>query len=86
MRAAFAQFRSIRKDAEDNKAAMARKLAMPVLAIGGAKSFGATQAVVMRNAAVDVTEAVIPDAGHWLMEEAPAATVRVIRQFLDTKN
>jgi pimeloyl-ACP methyl ester carboxylesterase len=86
MRASFAQFRSIRKDAEDNKAAMARKLAMPVLAIGGAKSFGATQAVVMRNAAVDVTEAVIPDAGHWLMEEAPAATVRVIRQFLDTKH
>jgi pimeloyl-ACP methyl ester carboxylesterase len=39
----------------------------------------------MRNAATDVTELVIPDAGHWLMEEQPAVTVKAIRQFLDTK-
>jgi pimeloyl-ACP methyl ester carboxylesterase len=83
MHAAFAQFRAIRKDAEDNKIAMAKKLAMPVLAIGGAASFGATQAVVMRNAALHVTEVVIPDAGHWLMEENPEATVAAIRGFLD---
>lgn len=38
MRSAFAQFRAIRQDAEDNKVAMATKLAMPVLAIGGEKS------------------------------------------------
>jgi len=85
MRAAFAQFRSIRTDAEDNKKAIATKLTIPVLAVGGEKSFGATEAVVMRNAATDVTELVIPDAGHWLMEEQPAATVKAIRQFLDTK-
>jgi pimeloyl-ACP methyl ester carboxylesterase len=85
MRAAFAQFRSIRTDAEDNKKAIATKLTIPVLAVGGEKSFGATEAVVMRNAATDVTELVIPDAGHWLMEEQPAVTVKAIRQFLDTK-
>jgi pimeloyl-ACP methyl ester carboxylesterase len=85
MRAAFAQFRSLRKDADDNKKAIATKLTVPVLAIGGEKSFGATQAVVMRNAATDVTEVVIPDAGHWLMEEQPAATVQAIRLFLDGK-
>jgi pimeloyl-ACP methyl ester carboxylesterase len=56
-----------------------------VLAVGGEKSFGATEAVVMRNAATDVTELVIPDAGHWLMEEQPAVTVKALRQFLDTK-
>jgi pimeloyl-ACP methyl ester carboxylesterase len=60
-------------------------LTIPVLAVGGEKSFGATQAVVMRNAATDVTEVVIPDAGHWLMEEQPVATVKAIRQFLDRK-
>jgi pimeloyl-ACP methyl ester carboxylesterase len=85
MHAAFAQFRAIRKDAEDNKVAMAAKLTMPVLAIGGAKSFGAMEATVMRNAASDLTEIVIPDAGHWLMEESPTATVGAIRSFLDTK-
>ena len=31
----------------------------------------------------NVQGAVVPDAGHWLMEEQPAATVKVIRAFLD---
>jgi pimeloyl-ACP methyl ester carboxylesterase len=61
------------------------KLTMPVLAIGGDKSFGATMAVVMRAAATDVTELVIPHSGHWLMEEQPAATIAAIRSFLDRK-
>ena len=83
MHDAFAQFRSIRKDAEDNKTAMATKLTMPVLAIGGEKSFGANEAVVMRNAATHVTELVVPHAGHWLMEEAPDVTIPAIHHFID---
>jgi pimeloyl-ACP methyl ester carboxylesterase len=43
------------------------------------------EAVVMRNAATDVTEVVIPGAGHWLMEEDPAATIKAVRAFLDGK-
>ena len=39
---------------------MMTRLTMPVLAIGGARSFGATEAVVMRNVATIVTEVVIP--------------------------
>jgi len=85
MHAAFAQFRAIRTDAEDNKKAIATKLTMPVLAIGGEKSFGKMEAVVMRNAATDATEVVIPGAGHWLMEEDPAATIKAVRAFLDGK-
>ncbi len=85
MRAAFAQFNSIRQDAEDNKVAMATKLGMPVLAIGGEKSFGANEAVVMRNAATDVTELVVPNAGHWLMEEATSATITAVRAFLSRR-
>jgi len=56
---------------------------MPVLAVGGEKSFGVLQAVIMRNAATKVTEAVVAEAGHWLMEERPAETVALIRAFLD---
>jgi pimeloyl-ACP methyl ester carboxylesterase len=82
MHAAFAQFRSIRQDAVDNEASMKTRLTMPVLAIGGEKSFGANEAIVMRNAADNVTEVVIPGAGHWLMEEAPAATIQAIRAFI----
>jgi len=36
-----------------------------------AKAFGANVAVVMRNASTNVQELVVPNAGHWLMEEAP---------------
>ena len=82
MAAAFAQFQSIRKDAVDNAESLKAPLAMPVLAIGGEKSFGANEAAVMRNAATDVTEVVMPGAGHWLMEEAPEATIKTVKDFL----
>jgi hypothetical protein len=51
------------------------KLTMPVLALGGEKSFGPMMATVMRFAASNVTEGVVPDSGHWIMEENPKATV-----------
>ncbi|MFV3307985.1 alpha/beta hydrolase [Pseudomonas sp. NY15181] len=82
MRAAFSQFRSIRQDAVDNEASNKTRLKMPVLAVGGAKSFGANEAIVMRNAADNVTEVVVPGAGHWLMEEAPTQTIQAIRKFM----
>ncbi|MEA2731255.1 MAG: hypothetical protein QOF70_5730 [Acetobacteraceae bacterium] len=87
MHAGFNQFAAFDQDAIDNKAFVAAgKLTMPVLAIGGAASFGATMALVMRAAATNVTECVIPNAGHWLMEEQPAATIAAVRGFLDRAN
>jgi len=87
MHAGFNQFAAFDQDASDNKAFLALgKLTMPVLAVGGEKSFGTTMAVVMRAAALDVTEAVIPNSGHWLMEEQPAATIAAVRAFLAPKS
>jgi pimeloyl-ACP methyl ester carboxylesterase/quercetin dioxygenase-like cupin family protein len=85
MHSAFEQFAAFSKDAEDNKVTQRTKLPMPVLAVGGAKSFGALMAVNMRNIADDVTEAIVPEAGHWLMEENPEATVALIGDFLSEK-
>jgi pimeloyl-ACP methyl ester carboxylesterase len=83
MHAAFEQFAAFSQDAVDNKALAAKgKLAVPVLAIGADKSFGTTQADVMRFVASDVSAQVIADSGHWLMEEQPAATVAAITAFL----
>jgi pimeloyl-ACP methyl ester carboxylesterase len=76
MRAGFAHFTAFSQDVEDNKIFQRTKLTMPVLAVGGEKSFGATEAVVMRNVATNVREAVVPGAGHWLMEESPTFTHR----------
>jgi pimeloyl-ACP methyl ester carboxylesterase len=85
MKAAFAQFNTIAShDVADNRASSKVKLTMPVLAIGGEKSFGANMAVVMRNAATNVKEAVVPGAGHWLMEESPEATIKLVDDFLAT--
>jgi len=84
MHAGFMQFAAFDQDAIDNRASLALgRLPMPVLAIGGDHSFGATMAFVMRFAADDVHQAVIPGSGHWLMEEQPQATVAAIRAFLD---
>ncbi|CAH2404310.1 alpha/beta fold hydrolase [Mesorhizobium escarrei] len=58
---------------------------MPVLAIGGEKLFGPMMATVMRFAASDVTEGVVPDSGHWIMEENPQATLAMIRGFLGSR-
>jgi pimeloyl-ACP methyl ester carboxylesterase len=67
----------------DNKAFLAKgPLPIPVLAIGDEKSFGPMMATVARAAASNVQGAVIPDSGHWLMEEQPQATVSVILNFL----
>ena len=86
MHAGFEQFHAFDQDAIDDQALLAKgKLTMPVLGIGGAKSFGPTMATVMRACAINVTEGVIPDSGHWLMEEQPAATVAMVRAFLDKK-
>jgi Predicted hydrolases or acyltransferases (alpha/beta hydrolase superfamily) len=83
MHSGFAQFAAFDQDAIDNRAFLAHdRLKMPVLALGGEKSFGATMAAVMRAGADDVTEGIVPDSGHWIMEENPRATIRLVRDFL----
>jgi pimeloyl-ACP methyl ester carboxylesterase len=84
MHCAFEQFAAFRQDAIDNREFLKRgKLTLPVLAVGAEKSFGAGQAAELRFVASDVTQQVIANSGHWLMEEQPAATVAAIKAFLD---
>ena len=83
MHSAFEQFAAFSRDAADNKGFVANgKLTMPVLAIGAEKSFGTAMADEVRFVAADVTGVVVPNSGHWLMEEQPAATVAAIAEFL----
>lgn len=84
MHAGFAQFAAFDQDAIDNRAFLAKggTLAMPVLALGGEKSFGLTMAAVMRFTAGTVEEGVVPGSGHWIMEENPDATIALVGAFL----
>jgi len=84
MHAAFSQFKAFSQDAKDNQALLVKgKLATPVLAIGGNRSYGQTMATVARAAFTNVSAETIPDAGHWLMEEQPQAVIRFVRAYLD---
>ncbi|TGT90482.1 MULTISPECIES: alpha/beta hydrolase [unclassified Mesorhizobium] len=84
MHDAFEQFKAFDQDAIDNQAMLASggKLSMPVLAAGAEKSAGTSQADILRLVATDVTGAVVPASGHWIMEENPDATVKLITDFL----
>jgi pimeloyl-ACP methyl ester carboxylesterase len=84
MHDAFEQFKAFDQDAIDNQAMLSTggKLPMPVLAVGAEKSAGTTQADILRFVAADVTGAIVPASGHWIMEENPDATVKLITDFL----
>jgi len=83
MHAGFEQFKAFDQDAIDDEAFMAQgKLTMPVLAIGADHSFGPKMAEVMRFAASNVTQGIVPNSGHWIMEENPTATIALVTGFL----
>jgi pimeloyl-ACP methyl ester carboxylesterase len=84
MHDAFEQFGAFNQDAIDNRALLATggKLKMPILALGAEKSFGLGMAEVLRFVASNVTAGIVPDSGHWIMEENPQATVRLVTEFL----
>ena len=84
MHDAFEQFGAFAQDAADNKALLASngKLSMPVLAVGGEKSFGAGMVDELRFVATDVTGGTVPASGHWIMEENPQATTALVAGFI----
>ena len=83
MHAGFEQFKAFDQDAIDDQAFLAHgKLPMPVLAVGGEKSFGSQMAEIMRLAATNVEQGIVPNSGHWIMEENPTATIELITHFL----
>jgi pimeloyl-ACP methyl ester carboxylesterase len=84
MHDAFEQFAAFNQDAIDNKALLAArgKIGMPVLALGAEKSFGPGEAEVLRVVASNVTSGIIPASGHWVMEENPQATQKMVTDFI----
>ncbi|MBI1330163.1 MAG: alpha/beta fold hydrolase [Alphaproteobacteria bacterium] len=80
---AFEQFKAFPQDGIDNKAMLAKgKLTMPVYAIGGEKSYGAGMATELCYVATNVKGGIVPGSGHWIMEENPKETTKMIVDFL----
>jgi pimeloyl-ACP methyl ester carboxylesterase len=82
MHAGWAYFVSFQQAAKDFAGFSQTKLTMPVLSIGGAKSLGEPLGNQMKLVATDVTTVVLPNTGHWLMEEQPEITMDALLQFL----
>jgi pimeloyl-ACP methyl ester carboxylesterase len=85
MHYAFEQFAAFSQDAKDNREFAQKKLTMPILALGGDKSFADMQPVIMREVGTNVEAGVITNSGHWIMEEQPGQTVKLVTDFLNKK-
>lgn len=87
MRALFSIYRALPQDAEDNRAILAAKgkLKMPVLALGGNRSFGRGMETLesCQRVAVDVRGGLVPDSGHWVAEEQPEFVAGELLKFFD---
>jgi pimeloyl-ACP methyl ester carboxylesterase len=83
MHDSFEQFHAFPQDGIDNRVLLARgKLTMPVLALGAEKSYALVMKADLDQVAVHVKGGIVPDSGHWVMEENPAAVVKLVTDFL----
>ena len=84
-RALLEIYRALPRDAEDNRSVLERigKLKMPVLALGGDKSFGrGTECIEsLRRVAENVRGGIVRDCGHWIAEEQPEFLVEQLLAF-----
>jgi pimeloyl-ACP methyl ester carboxylesterase len=81
LRGSFEFYRAIPTTSSQNTERNARRLTMPVLAIGGSESGAEGVAATMKLAADDVQGAVV-ESGHWVAEQAPSELLAALTEFL----
>lgn len=82
LRGSFGSYRAIDVSIAQNQQRKARRLTLPVLAIGGGKGVGEGVVSTMRLVADDVQGHIIPKSGHWVAEEAPEQLLAALGPFL----
>jgi pimeloyl-ACP methyl ester carboxylesterase len=82
LRGCFGLYRAWDATLAQNDRRRSRRLAMPVLTIGGAASWGEHVGNAMKPLADDVQSVVIPGTGHWVAETAPEETLAALTAFL----
>jgi pimeloyl-ACP methyl ester carboxylesterase len=81
MAAGFAYFAPFPKTATDF-AELSRLGSHAGLSIGGAKANGVALGEQAKQIAANAKVVVLEDAGHWILEERPKATIDAIVDFL----
>jgi pimeloyl-ACP methyl ester carboxylesterase len=82
LRGSFGFYRAIPTSVAQNEERKTRRLAMPVLAIGGEESAGEGPGNAMKLVACDVETVVLAGSGHWVAEQAPEALLEALTAFL----
>jgi pimeloyl-ACP methyl ester carboxylesterase len=82
LRASFGFYRALDTTIAQDQQRKTKPLTMPVLAIGGAASFGDHVGDAMKLVADNVQSVVIPDTGHFLAEESPDELLAILTPFL----
>ena len=82
LRGSFGFYRALDATIAQDAQRKTRRLTMPVLAIGGAASFGSHVADAMQLVADDVQGLIVEGAGHFVAEEAPDQILAALTSFL----
>jgi pimeloyl-ACP methyl ester carboxylesterase len=82
LHASFEIYRALDTTIAQNQERKNRRLALPVLGIGGQYSLGEQVADTMKLGADDVQTLVVPGCAHWVPEEAPEETLTALTAFL----
>jgi len=82
LRGSFGFYRAIPVTTAQNEQRKARRLTMPVLAIGGEESTGEAPGNTMKLVAADVQTMVLAGSGHWVAEQAPDQLLAGLTAFL----
>ena len=82
LRASFGWYRALDVTIAQDQERKNRPLTMPVMAIGGERSFGEHVGDAVRAVAPDTHSVTIPDTGHFLAEESPDELLAALTPFL----
>jgi pimeloyl-ACP methyl ester carboxylesterase len=82
LRGSFGFYRALNTIIKENEQRKARKLNVPVLAMGGAESTREGVATTLKSVADDVQGVVIQGAAHWVAEQAPEEVLAALIPFL----
>jgi pimeloyl-ACP methyl ester carboxylesterase len=82
MKAGFEYYRAIPATRKQNEQLLARKLRMPVLAVGGVVGAGNATIETMRLVSDDVQGEIIDECGHYIPEECPQSFLKLLKPFL----
>jgi pimeloyl-ACP methyl ester carboxylesterase len=82
LRGSFGQYRAFDASIAQNEQRKARRLTLPVLAIGAAEGLGQGVVDTMKLVAGDLQSVIIPGSGHWVAEQAPGQLLEALTAFL----